>query len=289
VLPVRIGVTVFATDQTIHPATLARAVEERGYDSLWFPEHTHLPVRRSEPPGLVTGVRLEDYRRSLDPFIALAAASSVTERIRLGTGVALVAQHDPIVLAKALATLDHVSDGRVVLGVGSGWNKEEAEDHGVDGARRRERMLEHLHCMQTIWRDDEASFAGEHVSFEPAYSWPKPAQRPDGPSGPAAVPVLFGGAAGPKLFAAIAEAGHGWLPIGGAGMAAELASLREVVAEAGRDPAQLEVVPFGTIPSAGKLERYREVGATEVVLRIPNGDDLSILRTLDEYTQFLVP
>jgi probable F420-dependent oxidoreductase len=280
-------VTVFATDQTMHPATLARAVEERGYDSLWFPEHTHLPVRRSEPPGLVTGVRLEDYRRSLDPFIALAAASSTTERIRLGTGVALVAQHDPIVLAKELATLDLLSGGRLVLGVGSGWNREEAEDHGVDGARRRERVLEHLACMQTIWREDEPSFDGEHVSFEPAYSWPKPVQRPGGEAAGAGVPILFGGAAGPKLFAAIAEAGHGWLPIGGAGMAAELASLREVVAEAGRDPEELEVVPFGTIPSAGKLDRYREIGATEVVLRVPNGDDAEILRTLDEYVPFL--
>ena len=279
--------TVFATDQTMHPATLARAVEERGYDSLWFPEHTHLPVRRSEPPGLVTGVRLEDYRRSLDPFIALAAASSTTERIRLGTGVALVAQHDPIVLAKELATLDLLSGGRLVLGVGSGWNREEAEDHGVDGARRRERLLEHLACMQTIWREDEPSFDGEHVSFEPAYSWPKPVQRPGGEGAGAGVPILFGGAAGPKLFAAIAEAGHGWLPIGGAGMAAELASLREVVAEAGRDPEELEVVPFGTIPSAGKLDRYREIGATEVVLRVPNGDDAEILRTLDEYVPFL--
>lgn len=281
----RIGVTIFATDRTMHPATLAPEVEQRGFDSLWFPEHTHLPVRRSEPPALVEGVQLEEYRRSLDPFVALAAASSVTTRIRLGTGIALVAQHDPIILAKAVATLDHLSGGRVVLGVGSGWNAEEAEDHGVPAGARRARLIEHVRCMQAIWREDEAQFDGPTVSLAPAYSWPKPIQRTD--DGAAGVPVLFGGMAGPKLFAAIAETGHGWLPIGGAGIAAELATLRARVADAGRDPSALEVVPFGTVPSPAKLAHYAEIGVTEVVLRIPTAPDAEVQRTLDDYTQYL--
>jgi probable F420-dependent oxidoreductase len=244
-------------------------------------------VRRAEPPGLVDGVRLHDYRRSLDPFIALAAASSTTTRIRLGTGVALVAQHDPIVLAKEVATLDHLSGGRVTLGVGSGWNSEEAEDHGVAPNQRRAALLEHLRCMRALWRDDEASFEGDSVSLPPSYSWPKPIQRPDGASAGPGIPVLFGGAGGPKLFAAIAEVGHGWLPIGGSGMADQLVAMREAVAAAGRDPAVLEVVPFGTIPSARKLDHYRDVGVTEVVLRVPNGDASSILRSLDDHMAFL--
>jgi probable F420-dependent oxidoreductase len=276
---VRIGVTAFLTDRTMSADDLARAVEERGYASLFLPEHTHLPVSAADPPALVRGVHADDYRRSLDPFVALAAAAAVTERIRLGTGVALVAQHDPIVMAKQIATLDHLSAGRFVLGMGYGWNRAEAADHGVDFARRRDVAREKVLCMQALWSQERAEFHGAHVSLPPAYAWPKPRRT--------RVPILVGAAAGPSTFAAIAEYGDGWMPIGGSGIAAAIGSLREAFAAAGRDSAQLEIVPFGTVPDRGKLDHYAALGCTEVVLRIPSAPADEMFAVLDDYSQYL--
>ena len=275
-----IGVTAFVTDRSLGPADLAEAVEERGYASLYFPEHTHLPVAESAPPALVAGVSLEDYRRTLDPFVALAAAAARTERIRLGSGVSLVAQHDPVVLAKQVATLDHVSAGRVVLGVGFGWNRQEASDHGVDFDRRREVAAEKLRCMQALWSSDVAEFHGTYVDLPPAYCWPKPVQRPR-------VRTLLGAAASPRTFAFVAELADGWMPIGGAGVGVAVAELRRALADAGRDPATLQVVPFGTVPDEGKLEHFRDIGVTEVVLRVPTGSRDQMLEALDDYRRFL--
>jgi probable F420-dependent oxidoreductase len=277
---VDIGVTAFVTDHSLGPAELAAAVEERGYASLYFPEHTHLPVAESTPPALVAGVRLKDYRRTLDPFVALAAAAARTRRIRLGTGVCLVAQHDPVVLAKQVATLDHVSGGRVVLGVGFGWNRQEAADHGIDFDRRREIAAEKLRCIQALWSSDVAEFHGTHVELPPAYCWPKPVQRPR-------VRTLLGAAAGPRSFAMVADLADGWMPIGGAGVGSAVAELRRAMDDAGRDPAALHVVPFGTVPDEGKLEHFREIGVTEVVLRVPTGPRDEMLRALDDYRRFL--
>jgi probable F420-dependent oxidoreductase len=276
-----IGVTAFLTDLAMAPGAFAVAAEERGYHSLYLPEHTHLPVG-SAPPTLVDGVRLEDYRRSLDPFSALAAAAAVTDRILLGTGIALVAQHDPIVLAKQIATIDHLSGGRFVLGMGYGWNSREAADHGVHFSDRRAIAREKVLCMQALWDQDEATFEGRWVRLPPSYSWPKPIQRPR-------VRTLIGGGAGPKLFAAVAEYADGWMPIGGAGVASSLAELRRAFEAAGRDPRSLHVVPFGTIPDEGKLEHYASLGVTEVVVRIPSGDADEMRRVLDSYTRFLTP
>ena len=275
----RIGVTAALSDRTLAPHAFARAAEDRGYDSMYLPEHTHMPVSAS-PPALVGGVELDDYRRSLDPFVALAAAAAVTERILLGTGVALVAQHDAIVLAKQVATLDHLSGGRVVLGVGFGWNRVEAADHGVDFGARREVVREKVLAMQALWSAEVAQFDGEHVSLSPSYAWPKPVQQPR-------VRTLLGGAAGPRLFAAVAEYADGWMPIGGAGVGKALHELRRAVADAGRDPDTVEVVPFGTVPDEGKLDHYASIGCTEVVLRIPSGDERAMLRTLDRYARFV--
>ncbi len=174
----RVGVTAFLTDRSMPVDAFARAVEARGYDSLYLPEHTHLPVALASPPALVEGVHLDDYKRSLDPFVSLAAAAVVTDRILLGTGVALVAQHDPIVLAKQIATLDRLSGGRFVLGMGYGWNRDEAADHGVDFSQRRAVAREKVLCMQALWSEDEAEFHGVHVSLPPSFSWPKPVQQP---------------------------------------------------------------------------------------------------------------
>jgi probable F420-dependent oxidoreductase len=277
---VRLGVTCFLTDRDMAPADLARAAEERGFVSLYLPEHTHLPVRADRPPALVEGVRLEDYRRSLDPFVALASAVAVTSTLRLGTGVVLAAQHDPIVLAKQVATLDHLSGGRVDLGIGFGWNREEAADHGVPFADRRAIAREHVLCMRALWRDDPAEFHGEFVDLPPCWTAPKPA-RPGG------VPVLLGGAATPGNFAAIVEYADGWMPIGGSGLGEALPELRRTAEAAGRDPDGLRVLPFGTVPTDAKLEHFAGLGIEEVVLRVPGGGADEVLAVLDEQAQYV--
>jgi probable F420-dependent oxidoreductase len=235
----QLGLTMFTTDQTMSIVDLARAAEERGFASLYIPEHTHIPTSRRTPPPTGEAVLAEEYKRTLDPFVALAAAAAVTSRIRLGTAISLVAQHDPIVLAKAVATLDLISGGRLVLGIGYGWNREEMAQHGVDFRRRRELVREKMLAMERLWSDEVASFDGALVRVEPSWSWPKPLQRPR-------PRVLIGGAAGPTLFAHIAEYADGWIPIGGAGVGAALPSLRQAMRGAGRDPAALAVVLVGS-------------------------------------------
>ena len=275
-----LGITAFLTDRAMDPADLAVAAEERGFHSLYLPEHTHLPVQADTPPALVDGVHAEDYRRSLDPFVALATAASVTSRIQLGTGVVLAAQHDPIVLAKQIATLDHLSGGRVVFGMGFGWNRQEAADHGVDFGERRAVARDHVLCMQALWSQDQAEYHGVHVDLDPSWSWPKPVQQPR-------VTTLVGGGAHPSVFAAIAEYADGWLPIGGAGLADALPLLRRAVAEAGRDPDGIRVVPFGTVPDQPKLARYQALGLDEVVLRVPSGPAHEMLAVLDRHADYL--
>lgn len=275
-----IGIATSLTDRAMPAAVLARAVEERGFASLYLPEHTHLPIRQDSPPALVEGIHLDDYRRSFDPLVALATAAAVTERIRLGTGVLLIAQHDPVVLAKQLATLDLLSAGRVTLGVGYGWNRAEAEDHGVDFTRRRALAHEKLSCMSALWRDHPAEFHGELVDLPPCWSFPKPIQTPR-------IPILIGGAAGERIFSAIAQYADGWMPIGGTGLRESLPALRDAMHKAGRDPTTLRVVPFGVIPDEGKLEHYESVGATEVTLRVPSGSEAETMAVLDRFAAYL--
>jgi len=271
---------MFATDQSIGPVELARALEARGFYSLYIPEHTHIPTSRKTPPPTGEPELPEEYKRTLDPFVALAAAAAVTSRIKLGTGVCLVAQRDPIVLAKEVATLDLVSNGRFVFGIGFGWNRDEMETHGVDFRTRRERVRESVLAVQRLWANEMAAFHGEFVDFEESWSWPKPVQQPR--------PLtLIGGAAGPKLFAHIAEYADGWIPIGGAGVRAALPDLRRAMEQAGRDPAQLRVVTFGSIPDPGKLEYYAGIGVTEVVFRLPPAPADVVLPLLDEYAKLL--
>lgn len=275
----RLGITAFLGPESLDPAALAVAVEERGFDALFLPEHTHLPVRADRPPALVDGVDVADYRRSLDPLVALAAAAAVTTRIRLGTGVLLVAQHDPIVLAKQVATLDHLSGGRVTLGVGFGWNRAEAEDHGVPFADRREVAREHTECLRALWRHEPAEYHGRYVDLAPCWAAPKPVQGN--------LPVLLGGGAGPALLGAVAAWGDGWLPVGGSGLARALPELRRLAAEAGRDPAALDVVPFGTVPDEAKLAHYASLGLDQVVLRLPAGPPDAMRRDLDALARYV--
>jgi probable F420-dependent oxidoreductase len=277
---VRLGITIFATDLSMDPVELAREAEARGFASLYVPEHTHIPTSRRTPPPTGDAELAEEYKRTLDPYIALAAAASVTRRIRLGTGIALVAQHDPITLAKQIATLDRVSGGRLVLGIGYGWNREEMQNHGVDVKRRRAVVRETMLAMQALWSQEVASFEGEFVRFEASWQWPKPQQQPR-------PPVLIGGAPGPVLFDHIAEYADGWLPIGGAGMRAALDDLRRAFDARGRDASRIEIAPMGVLPDAAKLDYYASLGVTEAVLRVPSAPRDQVLPVLDDYARFL--
>jgi probable F420-dependent oxidoreductase len=277
---VRLGITAALTDTDLAPADLATAVEQLGFDSLYLPEHTHLPVEEDTPPALVGGVRLDDYKRCLDPLVALATAASVTSRIGLGTGILLAAQHEPILLAKQVATLDHLSGGRVTLGVGFGWNRTEAEDHGVDWSRRHDVVREHLAAMGAIWSADQAEYHGDFVDFGPTWSWPKPVQQPR-------VRTLVGGGANDVVLRAVVEYADGWIPIGGSGLGTAIPRLHALAEEAGRDPQALSVVPFGTIADQGKLEHYAALGIAEVVLRVRAGDGRSVRAELESLAPLL--
>lgn len=275
-----IGITMFATDRTMPVADLAREAEARGFHSLYVPEHTHIPVSRRTPPPTGDAELAEEYKRTLDPLVALGGAAAVTDRILLGTGICVVAQREPIVTAKAIATLDGMCDGRFVFGVGFGWNADEIEDHGITMPDRRGVAREHVLAMRALWRDDVAEFHGEHVDFAPSWSWPKPV-RPDGP------PVLIGGAPGPKLFAHVAEYADGWIPVGGAGIRAALEDLRRACDAVGRDAGTLRIVPFGSIPDPGKLDYYAGLGIREIVLRVHGGDTDAVLPQLDRYAELV--
>ncbi|MEV0638693.1 LLM class F420-dependent oxidoreductase [Streptomyces sp. NPDC050619] len=282
----RISVTIFLTDETIAPPRLARELEQRGFAGLYLPEHTHIPVERTSPyPG--GGELPPEYGRTLDPFVALGQAAAVTERLGLGTGITLVAQHDPIDLAKQIATLDHLSGGRFTLGLGFGWNVEEAADHGVDWRTRRELVRDRMALMRALWSEAPTAHAGEFGSVRASFAYPKPAQMPRGPVvGPR---TLVGGAAGPKLFAHICEYADGWLPIGGRGLGESLPRLRAAWAEAGRDPGALQVVPYAVHPTPGKLAHYAELGIEEVVAQLPTAGEAEVLKTLDGYAPYVSP
>jgi probable F420-dependent oxidoreductase len=275
----RISTTIFLTDETITPVRLARALEERGFGGLYLPEHTHIPVSR-ESPYPAGGPLPREYARTLDPFVALGQAAAVTEHLRLGTGITLVAQHDPIVLAKQVATLDHLSGGRFTLGVGYGWNREEAAGHGVVWSSRRALVSDRLDLMGALWAPAPLAHDGAFGhSFGPSEVWPKP------PGG--APRILLGGAAGPRLFAEIADRADGWLPIGGHGLTETLPALRATWERAGRDPKSLQIVPYAVLPSPGKLDHYAELGCEEVVLQLPAGDESTVLGVLDDYARYL--
>ncbi|NSC22276.1 TIGR03619 family F420-dependent LLM class oxidoreductase [Streptomyces albus subsp. chlorinus] len=277
----RISTTVLLTDETIRPDVLARALEQRGFAGLYLPEHTHIPVSRRTPAPMGDPLP-RPYGRTLDPFVALSAAATVTQRITLGTSITLVAQHDPIVLAKQIATLDWMSRGRLTLGVGFGWNVEEAADHGVTGTawhRRRDLVRDRVGLMRALWAPEPTAYEGEFGSVRASLAHPKPV-RPGGPR------LLLGGAAGPTLFAHIAEYADGWLPIGGSGLKDAVPALHAAWRSAGRTGTPA-LVPGFVLPSAGKLAHYRDLGAEEVVLQLPSASGSEILHTLDDYARYL--
>jgi probable F420-dependent oxidoreductase len=268
-----VGVQMFPSHLAIRPDELAREIEARGLDALFLPEHTHIPTSRRTPYP-AGGELPDEYRRTFDLYVALAMASAVTDRLTLGTGICLVAQRDPIVLAKEVASLDVLSGGRVVFGIGYGWNHDEMENHGVDPKHRRAIVREKMLAMEALWTQDEASFAGEHVVITPSWSWPKPLQLPR-------PPVLIGGAAGPTLFRHIAEYADGWIPIGGGGMSVGIAELRSEFERVGRDPDTVQVTVIGAPPTPGKLEYLAQQGIGRFLVLLPAAPASTVLPLLD--------
>ena len=265
------GVQIFPTDQTIQPIALAKAVEERGLDSLFFPEHTHIPTSRKTPfPG---GTDLpEQYWRTHDPFVALAAAAAVTSRIKLGTGICLVIERDPIILAKECASLDMISGGRLILGIGAGWNVEEMANHGASFEHRWAIVREKVLAMKAIWTEDAAEFHGKHVNFDPIWSWPKPVQ----PGGP---PIWLG-ANSKWVFDRVAEYCEGWMPIGGAGSGA-METMSAALAKRDRSMADLDVALFGAPADVEQATFRLEQGFTHLVFGLPQRSESEVLTHLD--------
>ncbi|QKW07164.1 TIGR03619 family F420-dependent LLM class oxidoreductase [Streptomyces sp. NA04227] len=293
----RIAVTMLMTDRTIGPAPLATALEERGYAGLYLPEHTHIPLERRSPyPG---GELPAGAGRMLNPFVALAQAAAATRsdpgagrRLEIGTAVALVAQHDPVDLAKQIATLDHLSGGnRLTLGIGFGWNREEAAGHGVQWRTRRALVRDRMALMRALWAREPTGYEGRFGSVEASEAHPKPvtAPRPGGHGSTLTGPrTLIGGSAGPGLFSHICEYADGWLPpFGGSGLPEALPALRAAWAEAGREPAALHVVPTSVRPTPGNLARFADLGIGEVIVRLPSAPEREVLDSLDECARYL--
>ncbi len=276
-----LGISIFVTDRSIRPDEIASEAEARGFDSIWFPEHSHIPASRLTPWGGREGAPPlpEQYSRTLDTFVALTAAASVTSRIRLGTGITLLAQRDPIWTAKEVATLDYLSGGRVSFGIGYGWNKEEMASHGVRYGERRALLREKVLMMKSLWTEEEASFQGEHLTLEPSWAWPKPVQKPH-------PPIIMGADAGPRTVADMAEFCDGWMPLASRhDLAGRIDEVRGAVAAAGRDPTHFQVIASTVKPE--QRESLAEVGVDGAIFGLPSRGRDEVLPRLDELTRTL--
>jgi len=275
----KIGAMIFATDQTIKVTKLAPELEARGFESLWIPEKTHLPTSRRTPwPG---GELPEWYKRTSDPLIALAAASGVTSKLRLGTGVSLVAVHDAVILAKSVATLDWTSAGRFEFGIGYGWNAEEYATHQVDINDAPALNREKVALMCELWKNDVGSYQGEYVNVEPSWSWPKPIQQPR-------PPIHIGARATKAVFADIAAYADGWIPIEGYGdILSQIPKLRRAFEEAGRSTAEVIVSVYSSDGDPGRLETYADAGIDRVIVALPPVAEGEVMRELEKHSSAL--
>jgi probable F420-dependent oxidoreductase len=274
------GVVMFATDFAIRVDELARGAEERGYESLWLPEHTHIPVSRTSPwPG--GPVLPREYWHTHDLFVALATAAAVTTRLRVGSGICLLVERDPITTAKEVATLDALSRGRVLFGIGGGWNAEEMQDHGTEFRTRWRLLRERVLAMKRIWTEDEPSFEGEFVRFPKLWSWPKPVQRPH-------PPILLGGHT-PRALQRVVDYCDGWLPIGArAGdLLTKVTELRRLARDKGRDPDGISVSVYGAPMDADSLARLRDVGVGRAIFALPSAEADVVLPLLDRGAQLI--
>jgi len=269
-----LGLAHFATDYGMQPAELGRQAEERGFESLFFPEHTHIPASRETPHP--SGEELpREYSHIIDPFVGLTAAAAATERLKVGTGVCLIIERDPIVTAKEVATLDQVSNGRFLFGVGAGWNIEEMSNHGTDPSTRFRRMRESVEAMKAIWTQDEAEYHGRIIDFDPIWSWPKPVQKPH-------PPVLVGGL-GDKVYDRVVAYGDEWIPnrvVSPEDLGERIVELQRRAEAAGRD--RIPVTVFGAKPELRLLERLKGAGVTRSLCYLLPGTPDEIERQLDE-------
>lgn len=273
------GASMFFTDYSMTPAGLARALEERGFESVWAPEHSHIPLSRKSPwPG--GGELPKRYYDCMDPFVSLTAAAAATQRLRIGTGVCLVNQRDPIQLAKLVASIDQVSGGRFLFGIGIGWNQDEMENHGTVFETRAKLVRERVEAMKEIWTKSKPEYHGEFVNFDPMMTWPKPVQKPY-------PPIIVGGGF-PQAARRAIRYGNGWIPITGrAPMENALAKFRELAKEMGRDPAELPITAFGAAEDADLLKRYRDLGVSRVVVSLESEKEDAILPVLDRWAALI--
>jgi probable F420-dependent oxidoreductase len=277
---VKVGVFYFPVDYGIDIAELAQALEERGFESLFLPEHTHIPVSRRSPfPG--GGELPKRYAHTHDPFVALSFAAAVTKKLLLGTGICLIPERDPIVTAKEVASLDRLSGGRFIFGIGGGWNVEEMENHGTTYETRFKLMRERILAMKALWTEEEAEYHSDMVDFDKVWSWPKPLQKPH-------PPIILGGETNYTLRRVVAYC-DGWFPRPGRGfeIVEQLRRLHRIAQEKGRDPKTLSTSVFRAPPDKGMLREYEEAGIDRAVLEIPDESRDEILRALDRYAALL--
>ncbi len=274
----RVGASIFMTDRSIQPIQLGQELEARGYESMWVPEHSHIPTSRQTPwGGRKNAPPLpEEYWRTHDAFVALAAVAATTKRLRIGTGITLVAQHDPIWLAKQVASLDVISEGRFEFGIGYGWNREEMANHGIDYRTRYPLVTEKIELMIALWTQERASYSGEMVRLEESWAWPKPFQDPH-------PPIVMGSGGGPKAFAAIARFCDGWMPVRPRNLAKGIADLHTHLERAGRDPSEVEVSVFMAPPDPNQWEEWEAMGVSRVMVGLPHAPAEVVIPLLDKY------
>ena len=277
------GAMMFSTDYSIRPDDLARLLEDRGFESMWVPEHSHIPAERSSPwPG--GGDLPQDYWHTYDPFVALTAAAAVTTDLKLGTGICLVIERDPIMLAKEVASVDRLSGGRFIFGIGGGWNREEMANHGTRFRSRWRLLRERILAMKEIWTQEEAEFHGEFVDFDKMWAYPKPVQRPH-------PPILMGGD-GPTTFDRVVEFCDGWMPISGrssegTSLQEKIVLLRRQAEEAGRDPASINITTFGARPEPDAIARLKAAGVDRAIFGLPSTERDTVVPIIDECAKLI--
>ena len=282
------GAMMFCTDLSIRPDDLAKLLEDRGFESMWVPEHSHIPADRRSPwPG---GAELpQEYWHTYDPFVALTAAAAATTTLKVGTGICLVIERDPIMMAKEVASVDRLSNGRFIFGIGGGWNREEMANHGTRSRSRWRLLRERILAMKEIWTREEAEFHGEFVNFDKMWAYPKPVQRPH-------PPILMGGD-GPTTFDRVVEYCDGWMPIsgrpqsGGPSLQEKIAMLRRQAEEAGRDPASINITTFrgpdGSQPETDAIRRLEEAGVDRVIFGLPSAERDTVLPIIDQCAKLI--
>jgi probable F420-dependent oxidoreductase len=274
------GVAIFPTDYAMRPDEVARAAEQRGFESIFFPEHTHIPTSRRSPYAR-GGELPPEYFHTVDLFVSMTAAAVATTRIKLASGICLVIEHDPILLAKEVASVDLISKGRVIFGIGGGWNAEEMENHGTVFKSRWKLLRERIESMKQIWANDNASYQGEMVKFDPIWSWPKPVQKPH--------PPILLGSHGPRALQRVVRYCDGWLPnaMRGGDLAKEVTELRRVAEQNGRDPKTISVTVFAAPTDKRALDSYQEFGAERAVFFLPPAGADKVLPVLDQQAKLI--